>query len=52
LNETNTKILQEEGFKVFPYTINETEDIKKMMQLSVDAIITDYPDRVDQVLSN
>ncbi|MBL6643801.1 MAG: glycerophosphodiester phosphodiesterase [Flavobacteriaceae bacterium] len=52
LNETNTKIIQEAGFKVFPYTINETEDIKKMMQLSVDAIITDYPDRVDQVLSN
>ena len=34
------------GFKIYPWTINEIEDIDEMIRLGVDAIITDFPERV------
>ncbi|WP_425357527.1 glycerophosphodiester phosphodiesterase family protein [Gillisia limnaea] len=33
-----------------PWTVNESEVIKKMIELEVDGIITDYPERVLQLL--
>tara|TARA_B100001175_G_scaffold279801_1_gene257218 strand:- start:11 stop:739 length:729 start_codon:yes stop_codon:yes gene_type:complete len=50
LNEKNVKKIQQAGYKVFPYTINEPKDIDKMLTLEVDGIITDYPERVKEVL--
>ena len=38
--------LQERGYKVVPWTVNRTSQIKKMINLGVDGIITDYPERV------
>ncbi|MBZ9631268.1 glycerophosphodiester phosphodiesterase [Salegentibacter sp. LM13S] len=35
---------------LIPWTINEKEAIKKMIALEVDAIITDYPERVLELL--
>ncbi|CAM4144538.1 glycerophosphodiester phosphodiesterase family protein [Gillisia limnaea] len=35
--------------KLIPWTVNEPEVIKKMIELEVDGIITDYPERVLQV---
>lgn len=32
--------------KLIPWTINEVEDINRMISLNVDGIISDYPDRV------
>lgn len=32
--------------KLMPWTVNETEAIEKMMELNVDGIITDYPERI------
>jgi len=52
LTQKNVKTIQQAGFKIFPYTINENEDIKKMLILSVEGIITDYPERVKEVLSS
>jgi glycerophosphoryl diester phosphodiesterase len=46
------KKIQQAGYKVFPYTINEKEDIKKMISLRVDGIITDFPERIQEVLSS
>ena len=46
LNEKNVNRIQDEGLKVYPWTINEPSDIEKMKKLGVDAIITDYPERV------
>ncbi|CAM4217871.1 glycerophosphodiester phosphodiesterase family protein [Gillisia limnaea] len=37
--------------KLIPWTVNEPEVIKKMIELEVDGIITDYPERVLQVLN-
>ena len=51
LNEKNVKKIQQAGYKVFPYTINNPKDIQKMLTLKVDGIITDYPERVKEVLS-
>jgi glycerophosphoryl diester phosphodiesterase len=33
------------GMKVIPWTVNEPTDVKAMIQLGVDEIITDYPSR-------
>jgi len=36
--------------QLIPWTVNEPTDIKKMIELEVDGIITDYPERVLQLL--
>lgn len=43
----NVDEIKKAGFKVYPYTINEPENIKSMKQMGVDGIITNYPERVD-----
>ncbi len=50
LNVEKVKNLQGENFKVIPWTINEVEDLKQMIDLNVDGIITDYPDRLIKLL--
>ena len=50
LNEKNVKKIQQAGYKVFPYTINDPKNIEKMLTLEVDGIITDYPERVNDAL--
>ena len=34
------------GLQVFAYTVNSPEDIQKMKTLSLDGIISDFPDRI------
>lgn len=36
---------------IIPWTVNEKSDMKKVMALGVDGLITDYPDRYFEVLS-
>ncbi len=38
------------GFQVIPWTINKEGDMKQMIKWQVDAIITDYPDRLIKLL--
>lgn len=40
------KYAHEHNMKVIPWTVNSTEDFRKMIQLGVDGIITDYPDLI------
>ncbi|HMS68521.1 MAG: glycerophosphodiester phosphodiesterase family protein [Saprospiraceae bacterium] len=40
------KSCHDKNIKIIPWTVNEVKDIKKMMNLGVDGIISDYPDRV------
>ena len=40
--------IQSNNIKVFPYTINSPKNIKRMKLMGVDAIITDYPERVNK----
>ncbi len=37
---------REKGIKLVPWTVDEPEDIKRIMDLGVEAIISNYPDRV------
>ena len=38
------------GLLVCAWTVNEIEDIENMIDIGVDGIVTDYPDRVQGVL--
>ncbi len=46
LTAENVSQMQLKNFKVYPWTINETEDIIFVKSLLVDGIITDFPDRL------
>jgi glycerophosphoryl diester phosphodiesterase len=35
----------EYGMTVIPWTINETDEMRRLLEMGVDGIITDYPDR-------
>lgn len=50
LNYEIVKKAHNAGIKVNPYTINEEEDIRYMIELGVDMIISNYPDRVKECL--
>lgn len=39
------------GFKVLVYTVNESADVARMIDMSVDGVFTNYPDRVFAQLS-
>lgn len=38
--------LQARGVQIIPWTVNEPDDIRRMIAWGVDGIISDYPDRV------
>lgn len=46
LTKENTAKIQEKGLQVFPWTINELEDIQKTKTFNVNGIITDFPNRI------
>jgi len=44
------KELQERGFKVVPWTTNDPEKMRTQIRMGIDGLITDRPDRLQQVL--
>ena len=46
LTKHNVQKAQEQGFKVYTWTINETEDIERIKTYNVDGIITDFPEKI------
>ena len=44
--------LRAEKFKVIPWTVNKKEDMRQMISFQVDGIITDYPNRLIEILKN
>ena len=44
------KKVQEKKIQVIPWTVNSYDDIAKILELGVDGIISDYPDRVKYLL--
>jgi len=52
LSQEKVKELQGAYMKVIPWTVNETADIKEVLSWDVDGIISDYPDRVLEVINN
>jgi len=51
LNKEVVDDLKEKHFKIIPWTINSTADMQQIMQLDIDGIITDYPDRLLTLLN-
>ncbi|MBO0933975.1 glycerophosphodiester phosphodiesterase family protein [Fibrella aquatilis] len=37
--------LHQQGIKVIPWTVNNPADMRRLLELGVDGLITDYPDR-------
>lgn len=37
---------QDLGYKIIPWTVNENEELQRMLDYQVNGIITDYPDRL------
>jgi glycerophosphoryl diester phosphodiesterase len=46
LTAEEIKHLKERKIKVIPWTVNEVSDMKKLIEWGVDGMITDYPDRL------
>jgi glycerophosphoryl diester phosphodiesterase len=46
LTKENVSKIQKEGLQVFPWTVNQPEEISALIELGVDGVITDYPERV------
>ena len=38
------------GLRIFIYTVNHPDDVKRMMSLKVDGVFSDYPERVLSIL--
>nr|WP_306437631.1 glycerophosphodiester phosphodiesterase family protein [Rhodococcus sp. 05-340-1] len=41
----------ERGIRVIPWTVDDPDTMRALMDLGVDGLITDYPDRVRAVMS-
>ncbi|WP_303316190.1 glycerophosphodiester phosphodiesterase family protein [Flavivirga abyssicola] len=52
LNKETIKKLKAENFKVIPWTINSVEELQKMIDFEVNGIITDYPNKLIEILEN
>ena len=48
LTKQIVKKIQSNDIQVHPYTINDPMNIKRMKSMGVDAIITDYPERINK----
>jgi glycerophosphoryl diester phosphodiesterase len=46
LTKQNVEYLHKSGFKINTYTVNEPEDINKVIELGVDGIFCNFPERL------
>ena len=50
VDETLCRKVREKGMKIVPWTVDEPSDIERMAELKVDAIISNYPDRLLKII--
>ena len=46
VNQEVVSFIHSKGIKLIPWTVNETETMKELVELGVDGIITDYPNLI------
>ncbi len=46
LNKNNTSEIYKAGLKIYTWTVNDTVQISKMINLGVHGIITDFPEKI------
>jgi len=51
VNTQLVKYCNDLNMKIIPWTVNDNDDINKMISLGVSGIISDYPDRVMKILN-
>jgi glycerophosphoryl diester phosphodiesterase len=51
LDERQVRQIHEAGFRVIPWTVNDSEDWQKLLEWGVDGITTDFPDRLAEFLT-
>jgi glycerophosphoryl diester phosphodiesterase/endonuclease/exonuclease/phosphatase family metal-dependent hydrolase len=49
LNPESVKTMHAAGLNIYTWTVNSFEDIRRLLDLGIDGIITNYPDRVQKV---
>ena len=52
LTAKNIRDYQSQGFQIIPWTINTEDAMRQMVLWNVDGIITDYPDRLIEMLND
>lgn len=45
VDEQLVRMCREKNMKLIPWTVNETDEMKRLIQMGVDGIITDFPSR-------
>jgi glycerophosphoryl diester phosphodiesterase len=45
VNEKELAYLKSKNIMVIPWTVNEVKDMKKLIDMGIDGMITDYPNR-------
>lgn len=51
LKKEHVDFFHKQGIKVIPWTLNEVADMEKAISFNVDGIITDYPNKIKEVLA-
>ena len=49
VNQELIDACHQKGIKIIPWTVNKVEEMKRLKQMGVDGIITDYPDYFSQL---
>ncbi|RYF71966.1 MAG: glycerophosphodiester phosphodiesterase [Cytophagaceae bacterium] len=49
IGQDSVEKLHQQGIKVVPWTVNNPADMRKMLDIGVDGLITDYPDRAKKL---
>lgn len=52
LHKNMVEHYQSKGFEIIPWTVNKKEDLQRMIEFEVNGIITDYPDRLVEILKS
>jgi glycerophosphoryl diester phosphodiesterase len=51
LRKKDVALCHKMGLKVVPWTVNNPDDMRRLMRYGVDGIITDYPNRIQEALN-
>jgi len=50
VDDSLAETVHERGLQLIPWTVNDRSDMRRLIQIGVDGLITDYPDRAQSIL--